>query len=101
MTTRTNTRAYPRERGLYAWTISQFLADDHHRLANFLRRVLTRSVEVESATYAEFRTGLLKHLATILPSRNSRLMIVNRFGIGSFPLKRLQVDNDTAGFEER
>lgn len=43
--------------------IYRFLADDHERLANLLQRAAARPAEIDLAAYAEFRAGLLKHIA--------------------------------------
>ncbi len=39
------------------------LADDHTRLGALLRRALARPGEIDRIAYAEFRTGLLKHIS--------------------------------------
>ena len=43
--------------------IYQYLADDHARLDALLQRATTRPDTMEASAYAEFRTGLLKHMA--------------------------------------
>lgn len=43
--------------------IHRYLADDHRRLEGFLDRILSDSGTVDQAAYAEFRSGLLKHIA--------------------------------------
>jgi hypothetical protein len=42
--------------------IRRFLADDHDRLDKFLSSALKPSGEVDLASYAEFRAGLLRHI---------------------------------------
>jgi hypothetical protein len=42
--------------------IRRFLADDHDRLDKFLSSAVTPSGEVDPASYAEFRAGLLRHI---------------------------------------
>lgn len=41
----------------------RFLTDDHVRLAELLRRAGADSVKIDYAPYAEFRAGLLRHIA--------------------------------------
>jgi hypothetical protein len=41
----------------------RFLADDHVRLDRLLRRAVADPKEIDHAAYAEFRAGLLKHIA--------------------------------------
>ena len=43
--------------------IYQYLADDHARLDALLQRATTRPDTIEASAYAEFRAGLLKHIA--------------------------------------
>jgi hypothetical protein len=43
--------------------ISRFLADDHARLDDLLRRALASPDEIDLQAYADFRAGLLKHIA--------------------------------------
>lgn len=42
--------------------ICRFLADDHVRLDDLLRRAVADPAHIDRATYAEFRAGLLKHI---------------------------------------
>jgi hypothetical protein len=42
--------------------IGRFLADDHKRLDALLQRAVAGSGRIDRAVYAEFRTGLLKHI---------------------------------------
>ncbi len=44
-------------------SIGSFLAGDHQRLANLLRRAGSRPGEIDASAYAAFRAGLLKHIA--------------------------------------
>jgi len=44
--------------------IHRYLADDHRRLEGLLRRATARPDAIDASAYAEFRGGLLKHLAT-------------------------------------
>lgn len=50
----------------------RFLADDHARLDALLQRTIASPGEINRAAYAEFRTGLLKHISMeekiLLPS---------------------------------
>lgn len=52
--------------------IYQYLADDHARLDALLQRATARPDTIEASAYAEFRAGLLKHIAmeekTLLPA---------------------------------
>ena len=41
----------------------QYLADDHARLDALLQRATARPDTIEASAYAEFRAGLLKHIA--------------------------------------
>jgi hypothetical protein len=43
--------------------IHRYLADDHRRLEGFLDRIFSDSGMVDQAAYAQFRSGLLKHIA--------------------------------------
>lgn len=43
--------------------IYQYLADDHARLDNLLQRAASRPDTIEPLAYAQFRAGLLKHIA--------------------------------------
>jgi hypothetical protein len=43
--------------------IYRFLAEDHVRLEGLLQRAVVLSGEIDSQAYAEFRAGLLKHIA--------------------------------------
>ncbi len=43
--------------------IHRYLADDHRRLEGFLDRIVSDSGTVDQAVYAQFRSGLLKHIA--------------------------------------
>ncbi|HXF76643.1 MAG TPA: hemerythrin domain-containing protein [Methylomirabilota bacterium] len=43
--------------------IHRYLADDHRRLEGFLDRIFSDSGMVDQAVYAQFRSGLLKHIA--------------------------------------
>jgi hypothetical protein len=43
--------------------IHRYLADDHARLERLLQRAASRPNEIEASAYAEFRAGLLKHIA--------------------------------------
>ncbi|MFQ5682263.1 MAG: hemerythrin domain-containing protein [Candidatus Binatia bacterium] len=43
--------------------IRQFLGEDHSRLANLLRRAEAQLPQIDQVAYAEFRAGLLKHIA--------------------------------------
>jgi hemerythrin superfamily protein len=43
--------------------IHRYLADDHRRLEGFLDRIFSDSGTVDQAVYAQFRSGLLKHIA--------------------------------------
>jgi hypothetical protein len=44
-------------------SLFRFLADDHARLAELLQRALADSGTIDYEPYAEFRAGLLKHIA--------------------------------------
>jgi hypothetical protein len=46
-----------------AGKIYRYLADDHTRLEELLERATSHPNKVEPSTYAEFRAGLLKHIA--------------------------------------
>ena len=46
-----------------AGKIYRYLADDHTRLEELLERATSHPNNVEPSTYAEFRAGLLKHIA--------------------------------------
>ena len=43
--------------------IRRYLADDHRRLDGLLERILPPSGVVDQEAYAQFRSGLLKHIA--------------------------------------
>ena len=43
--------------------IHRFLADDHARLDRLLERAAANPKTVDPAAYAEFRAGLLRHIA--------------------------------------
>jgi hypothetical protein len=43
--------------------IRRFLADDHLRLSELLDRAICRREQIDLAAYAEFRVGLLRHIA--------------------------------------
>jgi hypothetical protein len=43
--------------------IHRFLADDHLRLSKLLDRAICRPEQIDLAAYAEFRAGLLRHIA--------------------------------------
>ena|SRR5215471_9372671 len=43
--------------------IYQYLAGDHARLDDLLQRAAARPGSIETSAYAEFRAGLLKHIA--------------------------------------
>lgn len=43
--------------------LCRFLADDHARLDALLLRAIAPAGEIDSAVYAEFRAGLLKHIS--------------------------------------
>jgi hypothetical protein len=43
--------------------ITRFLQDDHRRLGTLLERALAKPAAIDAAAYAEFRTGLLRHIA--------------------------------------
>ena len=43
--------------------IHRYLADDHARLDSLLERATLRLGNIEESAYAEFRAGLLKHIA--------------------------------------
>ena len=43
--------------------IYQYLADDHARLDALLQRAAARPDTIDTSAYAEFRAGLLKHIA--------------------------------------
>lgn len=42
--------------------VYRYLADDHVRLESLLERAVERPGEIDSAAYAEFRAGLLRHI---------------------------------------
>jgi hemerythrin HHE cation binding domain-containing protein len=44
-------------------TIHSYLADDHRRLEDALGRATTNGASIETNAYAEFRGGLLRHIA--------------------------------------
>jgi hypothetical protein len=46
-----------------AGKIYRYLADDHMRLEELLERATSHPNKVEASSYAEFRAGLLKHIA--------------------------------------
>ncbi|HWP59022.1 MAG TPA: hemerythrin domain-containing protein [Candidatus Acidoferrales bacterium] len=46
-----------------AGKIYRYLAADHERLERLLERAMSRPGEIDAAAYAEFRAGLLKHIA--------------------------------------
>jgi hypothetical protein len=43
--------------------IHKFLVDDHLRLSELLDRAICRPEQIDLAVYAEFRAGLLRHIA--------------------------------------
>jgi hypothetical protein len=43
--------------------LTDFLAGDHTRLDELLRRAMTEASTIDRAAYAEFRAGLLKHIS--------------------------------------
>lgn len=43
--------------------ISEFLSKDHSRLGLLLERAMAQGGEIDQTIYAEFRAGLLKHIA--------------------------------------
>jgi hypothetical protein len=43
-------------------TLARFFADDHVRLDTLLQRAMPVPGEIDRVAYAEFRTGLLKHI---------------------------------------
>ncbi len=55
----------------------QYLADDHRRLDEFLLRAVAPSDELDTIEYAQFRAGLLRHIAIeekiLLPSLQQSL----------------------------
>jgi hypothetical protein len=46
-----------------AGPISQFLSQDHRRLESLLNQAVADPERIDATVYAEFRTGLLKHIA--------------------------------------
>jgi hypothetical protein len=44
-------------------TLYRFFAEDHDRLDGLLRRSITEAGAIDRGVYAEFRTGLLKHIS--------------------------------------
>jgi hypothetical protein len=42
--------------------IYRYLAGDHARLEQLLRRAMSRPAEIETSAYARFRAGLLRHI---------------------------------------
>jgi len=59
-----------------AGKIHQYLADDHRRLDGLLAHVIASGAAMDAAAYAQFRTGLLKHIAMeekiLLPAAQKR-----------------------------
>lgn len=43
--------------------LHQYLSDDHDRLDHLLQRAMARSGAIDKESYAEFRKGLLRHIA--------------------------------------
>jgi hypothetical protein len=56
-------RGYVRRDSVMPGKIYRHLADDHARLDGLLQRATMHSDAIETSAYAEFRAGLLKHIA--------------------------------------
>lgn len=72
--------------------ITRFLTEDHDRLDALLRRASARAEEVERASFDEFRSGLLRHIAL----EEKILLPAARVARGGTPLpiaRRLRVDH--------
>jgi hypothetical protein len=72
--------------------IHSFLADDHLRLSELLDRAICRPEQIDLAAYAEFRAGLLRHIAmeekVLLP------LAQNKHGNKPLPIAaRLRLDH--------
>ena len=52
-----------KERASTSGKIRRYLADDHRRFDGLLERILSPSGVVDQEAYAQFRSGLLKHIA--------------------------------------
>ena len=61
-----------------AGKIHGYLADDHRRLDGLLDRVISDSETIDAAAYAQFRAGLLKHIAMEEKDLPSALMHYER-----------------------
>jgi hypothetical protein len=84
--------------------IHRYLADDHRRLDQLLERVISESGIVDSAAYAQFRSGLLKHIAMeekiLLPAarklRGEPLAVAAKLRLDHGALTALLVPSPTA-----
>jgi hypothetical protein len=86
--------------------IHSFLADDHLRLSELLDRAICRPEQIDLAAYAEFRAGLLRHIAmeekVLLPFAqnkhgNKPLPIAARLRLDHGALAALFVPTPTVG----
>ena len=63
--------------------IYRYLADDHRRLDAFLERAMSDPENIDAAAYAQFRSGLLKHIGVeekvFLPRGHKSYAAANRF----------------------
>src|SRR5690349_13568416 len=75
-----------------AGKIHRYLADDHRRLDALLKRATADAETFDAQAYAEFRSGLLKHIAmeetVLLPMAQKR-----RGGRALFAAAKLRLDH--------
>ena len=89
--------------------IHRYLADDHARLDSLLERATLRLGNIEESAYAEFRAGLLKHIAmeekVLLPaaqrlSHGRTLHVASKLRLDHGALAALLVPTPTAAIIE-